>query len=247
MNIEVLTGLGLNEKSARIYLSTLALSVSSVQKIAENADIKRSTAYVHILELCREGFLQKIPSGKKEYYSACDPEILKARFAKNYQLFQSGFPELKRLYSGFEGKLKVRVLEGEKALKEVYDQICKANHIAFIADLSSFEKKFNNSFEKIASAIRENEITTKEIIPNTKEAKLSSQRYAVTAGKYYSSRIARNGPIHNDCAIYGNTLALFRLNEYNLFVVLIEEPSITETMKTLFDMAWASATPFIGK
>lgn len=247
MNIEILTSLGLNEKEARVYLATLTLGVSSVQKIAEKAGIKRPTAYIHILELLHEGFIQKVPSGKKEYYAACDPEILRERFTKNYQLFQSGIPELKKLYSGHEGKLKVRVLEGEKALEEVYDQICKANQISFIADLKSFEKKFQTVFEKISLAIRENGIQTREIIPNTEEAKLSSKRYAVTAGKYYSSRVATNGPIYNDCAIYGNTLALFRLNEFNLFVVLIEEPTITETMKTIFDLAWVAATPFIGK
>lgn len=247
MNIEILTSLGLSEKEARVYLATLTLGVSSVQKIAEKAGVKRPTAYIQILELLREGYLQKVPKGKKEYYIACDPEILRERFSKNYQLFQSGLPELKNLYSGYEGKLKVRVLEGEKALEEVYGQIRKANQICFIADLKSFEKKFQDAFEKIALAIRENEIQTREIIPNNEEAKLSSKRYAATAGKYYSSRIATNGPIYNDCAIYGNTLALFRINEFNLFVVLIEEATITQTMKTIFDLAWMGATPFIGK
>jgi len=247
MNIKTLTSIGLSEKSAKIYLATLSLGVSSVQKIAERANVKRATAYLYIQELINDGFLQKVPSGKKEYYTASNPELLKNRFMDNFQIFQSGYQELQNLYSGFEGKLKVRVLEGENGLKEVYKQVCNASQIRFIADLSSVESNFQESFSKISLAVKDNEIITREIIPNTDEAKHSSKRYAVTAGKYYSSRIATNGPIHNDCAIFDNTLALFRLNEFNLFVVLIEEPTIAQTMKTVFDLAWLSATPFIGK
>ena len=247
MNIDILTSLGLNEKAAKIYLATLVLGVSSVQKIAEKAGIKRPTAYIHIQELLEEGLLQKIPSGIKEYYTAVNPEILQERFMRNYRVFQSGLSELQNLYKGFEGKLKVRVLEGEKAMKEIYNQICQANRIRFIADLSSFEQAFQSSFNNISEAILNNEIKAQEIIPNTNAAKTSSKRYSASAGRTYSSRIAMNGPIQNDTAIFGNTLALFRLNEFNLFVILIEEPSIVETIKTVFDLAWLSATPFIGK
>ena len=142
MNIETLTSIGLNQKAAKIYLAALQLGVSSVQKIAQKAGIKRPTAYIHIQELLQQGILQKVPSGKKEYYTPADPEVLKERFTQNYQTFQAGLQEMKNLYKGFEGKLKVRVLEGEKGLEEVYNKICKANQIYFIADLMSVEKKF---------------------------------------------------------------------------------------------------------
>lgn len=247
MDLKILTSVGLSEKSAEIYLATLHLGVSSVQKIAEKAGIKRPTAYLHIQELLQEGLLQKVPLGKKEYYSAADPELLMERFRQNYKTFQSGFNELKNLYKGFEGKLKVRVLEGEKAMQEVYDQICKANQIYFIADLITFEKSFQKAFNRISSAIQKNEIRTREIIPNTEEARMSSKRYSAVAGRHYSSRIATNGPIYNDTAIYDQTLAFFRLNDFNLFVILIEEPTIVQTMKTMFDLAWLSSTPYIGK
>lgn len=247
MDIKILTSIGLTEKSAQIYLATLNLGVSSVQKIAEKAGIKRPTAYIHIQELLKEGILQKAPLGKKEYYTASDPEVLMERFRQSYKMFQTGFSELQNLYRGFEGKLKVRVLEGEKGMREVYNQIGKSNQICFIADLISFEKNFQDSFGKISSAIQKNQIRTREIIPNTEEAKMSSRRYAAVAGKSYSSRIAMNGPIYNDCAIYGNTLAFFRINDFNLFVILIEEPTIVETMRTIFDLAWLSSTPYIGK
>ncbi|MDH5597095.1 MAG: helix-turn-helix domain-containing protein, partial [Candidatus Peregrinibacteria bacterium] len=225
MDLSSLTSIGLSEKSAKIYIASLNLGVSTVQRIAEKANIKRPTAYLHIQELLKDGYLQKIPMGKKECYAACDPQILRDQLHKNVQAFDSALPELRGIYKGFQGKLRVRVLEGQKALDAVYDDICNANQISFIADLISFEKSFQGAFDKISTAIRDKEIRTREIIPNTDEAKKSSKRYAVNAGKFYSSRIATNGPIHNDCAIYGNTIAFFRINEFNLFVILIEEPT----------------------
>ena len=37
---------------------------------------------------------------------------------------------------------------------------------------------------------------------------------------------------------------LFCIQQQNLFVVRIEDPTIAMTMKTLFEMAWRSAKPF---
>jgi len=247
MDVRALISIGFEEKEAKIYLAALNLGVSSVQKIAEKAEVKRPTAYLYIQKLLSTGLLQKIPGGKKEYYAASDPDLLKERFVDNFKLFQTHLPELKNLYRGFAGKLKIRVLEGEKGLEEVYATLCKANHISFIADLSSIEKNFYEPFNKISQAIAENEIQTREIIPNNEEAKNSSRRFSAIAGKFYSSRIAVSGPIYNDCAIYGDTVAFFRINEFNLFVILIEEPTIAATLETLFHLAWQSATPFIGK
>jgi len=53
-----------------------------------------------------------------------------------------------------------------------------------------------------------------------------------------------SGPIFNDSFIYDNVVALFRIQQNNLFVVRIEDPTIAATMKTLFEMAWQSAKPF---
>lgn len=245
MNTDALQSLGIPEKTAKIYMATLSLGTAPVQQIAKAAGMKRPAAYFHIDELLQEGLLEKITIGKKEYYRASDPRILEKRAQKNLATIQEAIPQFETVRNTTSGRPTVRTLEGEKGLNIVYEEIMQANSIRFWADLVSFEKEFREAFQGLSAAIAQRQIRTREIIPDTAEARKSSKRYAAVAGKYYSSRIATHGPIYNDSAIYGNTVAFFRIQECNLFVVLIEDASIAATMKTIFDMAWNSAEPYI--
>ncbi|MEK7102940.1 MAG: hypothetical protein AAB870_01175, partial [Patescibacteria group bacterium] len=91
------------------------------------------------------------------------------------------------------------------------------------------------------------QIVTKEIIDDTPDSKRASRNYADIAGSTYSSRLATVQGIENDNAIYGNVAALFRTQGVNLYVIRIEDPAIVNALKALFDMAWQTAKPFIGK
>lgn len=248
MKIETLQHLGLSEKAAALYLAALALGTATLQDLAEKAEIKRPTAYIYIEELVREGLLERTPLGKKEYFQALDPSTLQNRAEENLRSIKKLVPELQNLHNDVQGRPKVVVMEGRKALEQIYEEATQANSIRFWSDLSAVEDHFKEAWVKIAEMTNSNQIRSREIIANTPEAKKSSKRYAATAGKTYSSRIATKGPgMFNDNAIYGDTVALFRLHRFNLFVVLIKEPSIANTMKSLFDMAWESAEPFIGR
>lgn len=245
MKTQSLTALGFNEKAAQIYLAALSLGTASVQDIAHKAQLKRPTTYVHIEELLKEGLLEKLPIGKKEYYRAADPKFLKQRATQALADIEQSLPEMQRIRENAQGRPSVRVLEGERGLNEIYELITHANSVRFWSDLSAVEDVFPKPVLAIANAIRENEIRSREIISNTPETLRASKRFAATAGKSYSSRIAQKGSIKNDNAIFGNSVAIFRPHGHNLFVVVIEDETIAETMKTIFDLAWESAEPFI--
>ncbi len=247
MKLEILQNLGLSEKSAKVYVAALSLGTAPIQEIARKAGVKRPTAYLHVQDLLERGLIEIYPSGKKEYFKAKDPASLSKLAEHQFKAVQSLVPELENLQREVVGRPKVTILEGRRGIEEVYNEICAANSIRFWSDLRAVEERFLEMFNKIAEAVATNEIATKEIIADTPEAKKSSKRYAITAGKTYSSRVATKSGIQNDSAIYADTVALFRLHQNNLFVILIKEPTIAETMKALFDMAWESATPFVGR
>lgn len=247
MNTTVLENLGLSKKEAEVYLALLSIGTASVIQIAKAAKLQRSTAYFHINKLLQESLLETIVIGKKTYYRAASLNMLESRAQKNLQLVQEQMPQFEAMRHATAGESRMRILEGEKAMSAVYDEITRAASIRFWADLVSFEKTFGDAFQTLSSAIAKNQIRTKEIIPDTLEARNSSKRYAAVAGKYYSSRISTRGAIHNDSAIYGDAVAMFYIHSAQLYVILIEEPSIVASMRTLFDMAWDSAQPFIPK
>ncbi len=241
--IETLKLLGVKGKSAQVYTALLALGTSGVKDIAQKADLKRPMVYVYLEELVRDGFVQKIPIGKKEYYQAVSPKFLETKLEQNLASLKKEMPELELLHQQGQGKPKVTIFEGEKGISQMYEEVKKTKELLFWSDLFAVEKLFPEAFRKINQATIDKKIHTREIIADTADARASARRWMVTAGGLYDARLA-SGPIFNDSVIYDNVVAIFRLEQHNLFVVRIEDPTIAVTMKTLFEMAWQTAKPF---
>lgn len=246
MDSTALTGLGVSPNAAKIYLAALALGTASVQELAKSGELKRPTAYGYIEELLADGLLERVPLGKREFYRATNPHVLQTRAEHRLEVIKKALPELDFLHTATEGRPGISVLEGEQGLRQVYEEMQRANSICFWSNLETFERRFHDVFQELSEAIQRQQIRTREILSNTPGAKKSAKRYAVTAGKSYSARLATVDGIQNDNAIYGNVVALFRLHENNLFVVRIEDATIAQTTKALFDMAWKNADPFIN-
>ena len=241
--IETLKLLGIKEKAAHVYSAALALGTSSVKAIAEKAALKRPTVYVYLEELAKDGFVQKITRGKKEYYQATSPRFIEMRLEENLKSLKKEMPHLEMLHSEGQGKPGVTVFEGERGLNQLYEEVKRTKELIFWSDLSSVEALFPDTVRKISEAILDNKIFTREIIADTPETRASSRRFKVVAADFYMGRLAA-GPIFNDSVIYDNVVAFFRIQQNNLFVVRIEDPTVAATMKTIFEMAWRSAKPF---
>ncbi|MEK7103050.1 MAG: helix-turn-helix domain-containing protein, partial [Patescibacteria group bacterium] len=142
MDISLFKQLGISEKAATIYITALSLGTASIQDLAQKSGLKRPTTYLHVDELLSQGLLNKIPIGKKEYYSAVDPSRLEQRATQQLSLLQDALPDLQRLQESAHGKPSITILEGEKGIKQIYDEIREANSIRFWAQLSTFERAF---------------------------------------------------------------------------------------------------------
>lgn len=244
--IQTLMGIGFSEKAAQLYVAALGCGTASIQTLAERAGIKRPTAYNYVQELIQLGVMERVPLGKKELFHVSHPELLSQRAKQNVDVLEGLMPTLLGMEQRSSGRPGVKVLYGKRGLEEVYREIAKAPSIRFWSDLAAFEANFKEMFEEFSEAIQRKEIRTREIIPDTASARRSSKRYALVAGKFYSSRLATKNGIMNDSAIFSDVVALFRIHEFNLYVVRIQDVTIASTMRALFDMAWQAAKPFIN-
>jgi predicted transcriptional regulator len=71
-----LQSLGLTDKEARVYVASLFLGPASVQRIAEQAEINRPTAYSILDELMANGLMSQTTQDRKTVYVAEDPQAL---------------------------------------------------------------------------------------------------------------------------------------------------------------------------
>ena len=93
--------LGLSEREAQVYYAALRLGKSTVEQIAREAKIIRTTTYTQIDHLMHMGLMSSFTEGKKTYYIAEDPQNLtriidqrKKQIADSEQLLTSLLPDL---------------------------------------------------------------------------------------------------------------------------------------------------------
>lgn len=243
MDSAILTSLGINEKAATVYLAALPLGTASVARIAQKSGLKRPTVYLYIDELLKRGFMEKVAVGNRQYYRAADPEALIVSIKKNVAELETALPKLAEMRATATGKPEATVLEGKEGIKRIYEEVTQSASFCAWSNLVIVEKLFTHASLNIAEKIKEAGITAREIITDTKEAQRIARSFLRIAGQTYRVRVASGELIHNDNLLYGNVCAMFRLHEFNLFVVRIEDQTIADTMRILFNLAWKNAKP----
>ncbi len=245
MDTRALASLGIEEKSAKVYLAGLALGTTSVQDLARKSGLKRPTVYLHLDELVKQGLFEHISLNNKKYYRAVNPQLLEERLKKNLATFQHEMPSLVALGVGATGKPQVQVFEGEEGLQQVYGEMKKAYSFRIWSNIdASLAAPFHNTYMDLAETIRKNSVNVHEIIADNKEAKRYARLVTKVAGPSYMIRTAVTEGIQNDTIIYDNVVAIFRLHGLNMFVVRIEDATIADSMRAMFEMAWKTARPF---
>ncbi len=244
MNTKHLAGLGISEKVARVYLAGLSLGTTSIQELARASGLKRPTVYLYVDELVEKGLFEIIPINKKRYYAAVDPHVVEERLKKSLSDFQTELPKLSAMRSDMLGKPQVRVFEGVDGVRSVYEEIERAHSVRFWSNLNEVRPPFHDEYAEICEAIRESGATAREIIADNKTARRYSRFTAKIAGPTYQARTATIEGLENDAVIFGIVVVLFRLQGLNIFAVRIEDKTIADSMKALFDMAWKTARPF---
>jgi len=246
MKPHLLTSLGINEKAANIYLASLGLGMTSIQAIAQKTGYKRPTVYLHVDELLKHGLIEMVPLNKKTYYQAVEPQILEAKMKKGLTELQAVLPELASKYANTLGKPQVRILSGENGVAEAYEEITRAHSFRVWSNVGTIHPVLNTSYERLAEAVKERGIGVREIIADNKESKRYAKTIARISGPTYAARVATVEGLANDTIIYGQVVAIFRLHQMNMFVVRIEDGTIADSMRAIFEMAWRVARPLSG-
>ncbi len=233
---------GIHPKAWRLYVSAIEAGVSTVATLSKLSGIKRPTAYLQLQDLIKIGLMEEIVINKKTYFKASDPKVLE----KQLDGYKNSLNELSvKFQNNLKnlGKPKTSILEGSNHLNEVYSEIERADSIRIWSNVGEVYPLFNDAYMRLAEMIKEREITTKEIVSDNKKAVRYAKHIKQVSGPTYSCRIANVEGIENDTIVYDNCVVIFRLNEYNLFAVKIEDKTIADTFKAIFDMSWKSAKP----
>lgn len=233
--------IGLDEQHTKVYLSMLTMGNTTVQEIALATGLKRPTVYTYLDNLITNGLVSRVQIDKKTYFKATHLDTVTHKVENAYKKYKEDLPLLLQIASGVQGKPRIEILEGEQGILQAYEDMSTAKNFRIWSDLGKVHKFFNTHFQIIADNIRKREITSREILAPSKENIKSSKHFAHLAGPTYSVRVSPLDGIMNDSIIYDDTVTLFRIHDFNMYVVRIKDSTIASTLSTLFDLAWKSS------
>jgi sugar-specific transcriptional regulator TrmB len=242
-----LISIGLNEKEARIYLSSLELGQSTVQNIAIKSAINRATTYFIIDSLMQRGLMSSFHKGKKQYFIASDPDNLieilekeKENIENKKENLKKLLPQLQSLNNKQQNRPIVKYYEGKDGITAMVDEFLKTEKVS--VNMAYSVNAVNNLFsEKERLRWRKNrierDIDTK-VLYTYKEGELpeiaKSNRIKIPFEKF---------PVTCDIAIYDNKIRLASLGK-RLSGIIIEDEEIARSLKAIFDLAWEGAKQY---
>ncbi len=89
--------LGLTEKEAKLYLTSLRIGPVSMQTLAAKAKIDRGTAYHVAKTLGQKGLFGQVESGKRPLFSVTNPQLFYDYVAEQKKQADEHFSAMERM------------------------------------------------------------------------------------------------------------------------------------------------------
>ena len=124
---EELRKYGLSEKEAKVYLTLLKKGPSTVNEIAESADLVRTTTYDILKVLREEGIVASMIKNNIQYFEASDPEKLLQILDERKKHVEEILPKLRQLKKEDSPKSRAEIFEGKHGIKTVFQALLDNN------------------------------------------------------------------------------------------------------------------------
>lgn len=244
--LQELQDIGLSEKEARVYLAALELGPTTAEKLAIHAKVNRSTTYVQLESLMKQGLMSTYEEGKKTFFAPESPEYLKRVLDRKRvevdvreRELKTILPDLTHLFEGAGERPLVRFYLGKDGIANMRNQTWQDNKSKKLLTLYSFDTLSSVfSFE-------EREAYSESRVKAGVEARLLYNRKAGAFPDDFPLTDRRLLPesvleITNDIMVYDDKVLISNLKG-TLFGVLIQNAQIAKTMASIFELIWDQA------
>lgn len=243
--------LGLKDKEASVYLASLELGPSPVQRIARKAKVVRATTYVVLEALMNRGLVTKYKEGKKTLFSAEPPRQLLRLLEKEQEAildkqaeFEKILPELQVLMRSAADRPSVRFFSGKEGLHAMRQEILMhtnpGEEVLNFTPADHLIGVFPDNDNTYLAQRKGRRIYAKTIF-STKSETLK-KRWLTSVDKYNARRFVspEDFPTPSGMTIFKDRIAIGSFAG-KLMGVIIENQTMADTMRRLFNLAWLGA------
>ena len=239
-----LQSVGFTNKQAKVYVAALFLGPSAVQKIAEQAEINRATAYVILGELAKMGLVSESTQGKKTVFVAEPPTSIdrylddqsKALVSKKDELknLLPGLNEMSRSTDGAEVPV-VRFYKGKKGIAQTNAESRRkakaGDEVYGVTNVDEVEAIFPGHFDENAVLRVRKKLSSKTLYYSTSQSLPSSKKILRKTKRIKT-------PVMADITLYPNRATLVTYAGEDSTGIVIENKQIVETLRVVFELAW---------
>ncbi|NQT49588.1 hypothetical protein HQ571_02745 [Candidatus Kuenenbacteria bacterium] len=247
---------GLSDKEAQVYAALVELGGAYPSRLAEYTKLNRSTVYKILEDLSVNGLISSLQKGKKLYYQVEKPDRLVQYSKKKLQKATRGvekaedlIPELLGLFALSPSKPKVRFAEGVDGVILIYeDHVDPKNPYKEMLGYSNANELLKFLSEKfMRDYVKKKEkmgIITKGILPVSSKSYNKKAYRQVSKKTYPDLRFISDDkfPFKSEITVYGNNrVSVINFEKKGLVGVIIEDKTIHDMMRMIFNLAWDSA------
>jgi sugar-specific transcriptional regulator TrmB len=244
---QILVKIGLTEKEAKIYVTCLRLGSQTATNIAKYAGINRTTVYDIFESLIKKGLATKIDKGTAVYFQVLDPKNLISylerdkneyirKIEKEKQEVEEILPAIQSIESVATTKPKVQFFEGEKGMREAYEDTLKtAEPIRAYANVEEMHSGLPNFFPEYYARRSEKNIHIRAISPDNA---LSKERHRHDKEELRQMKLvpkAKYG-FSPELNIYDDKVLIASWREK--MAIIIQSQEIADLHKKMYDLLW---------
>lgn len=235
--LKLFSSLGLSSTETKVYLASLKLGPTSIQEIAKRSKLSRTATYDAVAALQSYGLMSTFQRGKKNFFSAEDPDRAVQYFKGKIQgmkgrleTLTNSIDEMKMMAGG--ERPTVRFYEGNEALYTLYTDMAKLRPKTFF-EVSNIDDVYEYLDTKYLHEVRKVLDASKMETRLLHRGKLRNPMPGVD----YCELLPELGDFHGDIWIYGNRVAFVEFVG-KVLAVIIESETLADTARVLYEAAW---------
>lgn len=236
----LLQQIGFKDKKAKAYLACLELGEAQAQKIAQKADLERTSIYAILESLKQDGLITSTVKKKTLYFIAEPPQKLVEVLQDKSQIISQSLPLFLDLYKNSSNKPKIYFYDEKEGVKKILNDALtsKEKMLRNFSSIKDLEELIGR--ESLIHFVEKRVklgISIKSLRPQEKE---SPEWYFKAANKdtLRTSRfLPKEITFDTVCLIYDNKVALIS-SKKECFGFIVESKDFSNMMKTLFDFIW---------
>ena len=246
-------GCGLSGKEAAVYLVACQLGSGSAQEISQRSGVNRTTTYVCLETLEKQGFVSVVTEGKKTMFIPEHPSTLVAKCEELHRTrerqlreLSEALPELAALYNVAGKKPKVLFLDGRDGLLAAHQEFenLRGPYVQ-ITNVDDARRVFEGLTYMRGShqeKMHTHETTGRALLvteQSFEHLKLAAIPVDVKLIHY------EHMPIHGEVTVREDTVILYAFGA-KAFVTIMRSQVIADTIRGLFELAWKGAVDLPG-